>query len=669
MELADLEGVGPARLQALRAVGITSLRDLLYTLPVRYEDRNTVFPCAVSNPGMICVRGRFKEPVKSSWFRGMSRVTGSISDRSGKLSVSWFNQPWMVSRIQCGTEVMLYGRLTNKDGRRILQNPVIVTDPGWYPVYRSVKGLPAGTFRKLIRCALDNVEDCCPETLPSAFRLKHHLCELNFAIRQAHFPVSYENLRIARRRLSFERLLIYLTYVSMSGSHRNPAMPFSFPEDSVRKFWSSMPFEPTHAQARVLDEIAADLQQDHAMARLVQGDVGCGKTALAFGAIYLAASAGYQASMMAPTELLARQHYENARKILEPAGICCRLLTGSTRAKDRRGILDELRSGTCQAIFGTHALISRGVEYHSLGLVITDEQHRFGVNQRTCLQQKGIGEDGKAPHVLVMSATPIPRTLALILYGDLDLSLVDELPAGRIPVRTRLVPAHKREDMYAFLREQVQKGRQAYIVCPMVEESEGQEELKSAKALFAELQENSLKGLRIGLTWGSQKADEKALVIDRFVSGEYDVLVATTVIEVGINNPNATLMIIENADRFGLSQLHQLRGRVGRGSEESWCFLLSDFSEKLQILCSTNDGFQVSQRDLELRGPGDLLGTRQSGEAVGPMIPDGDIRLVDEAAETVRELHRNADESGMLAMLENQARAYFEDSGRQIALS
>ncbi|MCR5296630.1 MAG: ATP-dependent DNA helicase RecG [Clostridiales bacterium] len=669
MELADLEGIGPARLQALRAVGIVSLRDLLYMLPVRYEDRMTVYPCKTDQPGLILVQGSFAEPLKSSYFHGLSRVTGSIRDKSGKLSVCWFNEPWMASRIPAGTEVRLYGRLNVKEGRRTLQNPVVVEEPGWYPVYRSVKGLPSGFLRKLIRAALENVDDCCPETLPSGFRLRHRLCELNFAIRQAHFPTDPENLRIARRRLSFEQLLIYLVYVSMAGSHRDPADAFSFPPDTAGRFWEGMPFKPTGAQERVLLEIAGDLQKDRAMARLVQGDVGCGKTALAFGAIYLAAASGFQASMMAPTEILARQHYENAKKLLEPSGITCRLLTGSTRSKERRAILEELRSGACRAVFGTHALISADVAWQRLGLVITDEQHRFGVNQRSRLREKGLGEDGKSPHVLVMSATPIPRTLALILYGDLDLSLVDELPAGRIPVRTRLVPEEKRADMYAFLRREVARGRQAYVVCPTVEESESRDQVKSAKAVFADLKENALKDLRVALTWGDQKPDEKAAVIDGFVRGDYDVLVATTVIEVGVNNPNATLMIIENAERFGLSQLHQLRGRVGRGTEESWCFLLSDATEKLRILCGTNDGFAVSQRDLELRGPGDLLGTRQSGEALGPAMPGADVRLLDEAADTVRELRRNPDEKQTLRALEEAAVSFFEDEGRGIALS
>lgn len=668
MELTDLEGIGPVRAEALRAVGILSLRDLLYTLPVRYEDHSTVYPCATRQEGPVMVRGSFPESLKLSYFHGLSRVTGTIADTSGKMPVCWFNEPWMAKNIHPGDEITLYGRVNIKNNRRMLQNPVIVTETGWAPIYRAVRQIPAASFRKLIRMALDSVDDCCPETLPDEFRLRYRLCELNFAIRQAHFPSNEANLKIARRRLAFEGILVYLLYVSMNGSHRKPAVPLQTPDDAPESYWKLLPFPPTSAQNRVLCEIASDLRKDTAMARLVQGDVGCGKTAVAFGAIYMACRAGVQACMMAPTEILAEQHYRNAKKILEPAGITCRLLTGSTKAKERKAILGELESGSSQAVFGTHALISRDVKYHQLGLVITDEQHRFGVNQRSGLEEKGTGETGTAPHVLVMSATPIPRTLSLILYGDLDLSIIDELPAGRTAVRTRMVPEEKRAAMYAFLRGEVLKGRQAYVVCPMVEDSEKTDGVRSAKAVYEQLKSNELQNLNIALTWGEQRTEDKEKAIRGFMDGSSQVLVSTTVIEVGVNNPNATVMVIENAERFGLSQLHQLRGRVGRGTEESWCFLLSDATDKLQILCSTNDGFEISRKDLELRGPGDLIGTRQSGDAAGPFA-GGDARLLDEVAQTVRELHRDPSMAGILERLEAYAQAYFEKDGHQIAVN
>lgn len=669
MELGDLEGIGPIRLETLRAVGIVSLRDLLFTLPVRYEDHHTISPCSAKHAGMILVSGEFREALKTNYFHGISRVQGTISDDSGRLPVCWYNEPWITKQIQPGEQIRLYGRLNVKDGRRTLQNPRIITDSGWFPVYRALKGFPAKSFRNLIRQALDHLEDCCPETLPSSFRLNNRLCELNFALREAHFPTSMENLEIARRRLSFERILLYLVYVSVSGKKRNKACPFRTDRRDEERYWASLPFEPTGSQRRVLNDIADDLKKDSAMARLVQGDVGSGKTAVAFGALFLAYQSGYQSCMMAPTEILAVQHYENAQKILAPLGMQCRLLTGSTKARERRIILKELQDGICNAVFGTHALISRDVRYANLGLAVTDEQHRFGVSQRSALQEKGTGTDSICPHVLVMSATPIPRSLALILYGDLDISVISELPKGRKPVRTRLVPESKREDMYHFLTNEVKNGRQAYIVCPIVEDSEKSDELHSAKEVYETLTQHELRELRCALTWGSQKSEEKDRILNGFIQGEYDVLIATTVIEVGINNPNATIMIIENAERFGISQLHQLRGRVGRGSEESWCFLLAESSEKLDVLCRTNDGFVISKKDLELRGPGDLIGTRQSGDAGVLSMITGDSYLLEEVSETVRELHRKPALSGTLQILERYACEYFERNGRNVELS
>ncbi len=668
MELTELAGIGPVRAETLRAMGIFSLRDLLYTLPVRYEDHATVYPCSTKKEGFILVNGTLVQDPKLSVFHGLRKVTASIEDETGKMSVCWYNMPWIAGEIKAGQMLRLYGRLSVKNNRRILQNPKFaMPDEGFVPVYRTIKGFPAKSFRKLIKTALESVDDCCPETLPTGFRIRNHLCELNFAIRQAHFPDNLNALQIARRRLSFEQILIYLVYVSIAGSRKLPGIPFVFNDNQVNEFWNSLPFSPTNAQRKVLDDIAEDIRKKTAMSRLVQGDVGCGKTAVAFGAISLAAASGYQTSMMAPTEILAVQHYENAVKMLAPLGIRCRLLTGSTKAKERRTILKELKEQECDAIFGTHALISNDVEYGKLGLVITDEQHRFGVNQRSSLQTKGKKKE-LFPHVLVMSATPIPRSLALILYGDLDISLINELPKGRMPVKTRLVPEVKRDDMYRFLRNEIEKGRQAYIVCPLVEEDDEKNELKSAKSLFESLKDNELKGFRIGLTWGSQKSDEKDRILQQFCDGLYDVLVSTTVIEVGVDNPNATIMIIENAERYGLSQLHQLRGRVGRGKDESWCFLLAEPNDKLRLFCSTNDGFTIAQKDLELRGPGDLFGTRQSGEA-GNSFLFADVRLLDEVTQCVQNLHRNPLFRDELAAIENSAVSFFDGERHIIALN
>jgi len=668
MELSTLKGIGPTRLESLRAMGIVSLRDLLCYLPVRYEDRTQVIPCALAQGGAVLVEGVVPEKPKLSRFGGLAKVTAVLHDKSGKLSLVWYNQPWMCQQLPVGEPLMLYGQVVIKNNRRVLQNPQRVTEPSIQPVYKAVKGIPAKTFREMMQAALTQVDDCCPETLPRSLRLRHELCERNFAIRQAHFPETLEHLRLARHRLAFEQMLMYQAAIGLMRSQREDgfALPLSDAADDA--FWSQMPFVPTNAQRRVLEEIIHDLKRDRAMSRLVQGDVGCGKTALAFGAIALTCGVGFQAAMMAPTEILARQHYESAKALLEPMGIRCGLLIGSMKVKEKRAIYASLEEGTCQAVFGTHALISDGVHYHKLGLVVTDEQHRFGVRQRSILQEKGL-VDQRAPHVLVMSATPIPRTLALILYGDLDVSVVDELPPGRTPVQTRIVPEEKRSDMYGFLREQVRQGRQAYVVCPLVEDSEAIENVRSARATFEALSTGELAGLRVGLTWGAQPAEEKAEVLQAFVSGELDVLVSTTVIEVGVNVPNASVMIIENAERFGLSQLHQLRGRVGRGSAESWCFLLAQTNERLRILCKTNDGFIVAQKDLELRGPGDLMGTRQSGEMMAGFLLDGDVRMLEEASRCMKQLREDPERLEERQAVEREAEIYFRDKLSHVALN
>ncbi len=668
MELTDIKGIGPTRLAALRAVGICSLRDLLYSLPLRYEDRTRVVPCAQAREGEALVMGVVANPPKLSRFNGLTRVTASIGDESGKLLLCWYNQPWIMQQLPIGKCVMLYGRVMVKNGRRSMQNAVQVPEPSIQPVYRAVKGIPGKTFREMMLTALSQVDDCCPETLPHALRLRHQLCELNYAIRQAHFPDNLEALRKARRRLAFEQMLMYQAALGLMRHHREDGFPLPLEDGATEAFWSRMPFPPTGAQRRVLKEITADLRRSRAMSRLVQGDVGCGKTALAFGAIALCCGAGYQAAMMAPTEILARQHYASAKALLEPMGITCGLLIGSMRAREKREAHAHAADGSWQVVFGTHALISEGVAYQRLGLAVTDEQHRFGVRQRSTLQDKG-AVAGKAPHVLVMSATPIPRTLALILYGDLDVSIVDELPPGRTPVRTRVVPDEKRGAMYGFLREQVKAGRQAYVVCPLVEESEAVENVRSARETFRQLSTNELSGLRVALTWGAQPPEEKAEVLAAFTAGKVDILVSTTVIEVGVNVPNASVMIIENAERFGLSQLHQLRGRVGRGAAESWCFLLAEENERLRILTSTNDGFVVAQKDLELRGPGDLMGTRQAGEMAGDFLLDGDIRLLEEASQCMRRLREDAALSDERAAVEAVAMNVYAKRIEKIALN
>ena len=458
-----------------------------------------------------------------------------------------------------------------------------------------------------MEAALKLCEGQWPDELPEALRRRYGLCERNFAMRNAHFPDSREALEAARRRIAFEELLLYQIALRLFRSTGKRGVKIDFDDGEIEAFWGCLPFSPTNAQRRVLDEVAADLRSEKAMARMVQGDVGSGKTAIAFAAIALAHAGGWQSALMAPTEVLARQHYEAARKLLEPLGMKVGLLVGSLTQKQHRLAHEAIASGEWDVAIGTHALITEGVAYKHLGLVVTDEQHRFGVRQRTSLSEKG-----DAPNVLVMSATPIPRTLSLILYGDLDISIVDELPPGRTPVATRIVPESKRPGLYDFLRKEVAKGRQAYFVCPLVEESEAVEALP-AEVVYEDLRTNRLPELNIELVHGRMKAADKDAALERFRTGQADILVSTTVIVVGVNVPNATVMVIENAERFGLAQLHQLRGRVGRGSEASWCFLMSEPTARLRFLTSTTDGFLIAQKDMELRGPGELFGTRQSG--------------------------------------------------------
>ncbi len=672
MELKDLRGVGKTRLESLCAAGILSLRDLLYFLPAGYKDTTAVTPISELTPGQnAAVVGYIKGKPRLNRFKGLNSVTASLWDETGHIACVWYNQPWMEKNLKDGQDVLFYGRVEERKGKRQLLNPSLEETPAILPIYRPLEGIPGKVMRSLMELALSQVEDTCPETLPGSLRMRYGLCEKNYAIRQAHFPGSIEALKTARRRLSFEQLLLYQAALGILRDRKNLGIIIPAFKKEAEAFWQSLPFAPTNAQRRVLTEIMEDLKAPHPMARLVQGDVGSGKTALAFGALYLAVCHGFQGALMAPTEILARQHYISAQQVLQPLGISCGLLLGGMKAAERRQALHAIRDGNWQVVIGTHALISESVAYKRLGLAITDEQHRFGVRQRSALARKaeeGMGE--LPPNVLVMSATPIPRTLALILYGDLDVSVVDELPPGRTPVTTRIVPEEKREAMYGFIKSEVSKGRQAYIVCPLVEESEALADVKAAQSHYAELISGPLRGLRVGLTYGKQPPVEKAEVLAAFSAGELQVLVATTVIEVGVNVPNATIMVIEDAQRYGLSQLHQLRGRVGRGGGESWCFLLAEANERLKTLTATNDGFEIAKKDLQLRGPGEFFGTRQHG---APALPgfslDGDVLLLEETQRCLRELRNQQEYRVEWALVQAQARQDFAHRLKQVSLS
>ena len=656
VSLSTIRGIGPARLKAFEAAGISSVRDLVMFLPRDYRDLSAFTPLSEVRPGdTVSVRVRVAGEVSQRRARKLVITKVYVTDGSETMAVVWYNQPWLKDQLTRDRELMLYGRCEARGGSLQLSSPTIERETGLIPVYRSISGVPAKAVRQSVEAALKVCEGQWPDELPESIRRRYGLCERNFAMRNAHFPDNREALETARRRIAFEELLLYQVAISLCRHSGEPGVQIASSDADLEAYWNRMPFPPTGAQRRVLQEIASDMRTSNAMARMVQGDVGSGKTAVAFGAIALAVRGGYQAALMAPTEVLARQHYEGAKAMLEPLGMKAGLLVGSLTQKQHRIAHEAIASGEWDVVIGTHALITEGVEYKKLGLTVTDEQHRFGVRQRTELSRKG-----EAPNVLVMSATPIPRTLSLILYGDLDISIIDELPPGRKGVKTRIVPEDKRQGMYGFLRSEVQKGRQVYVVCPLVEESEAVDALP-AEVVYENLRTRDLPDLRIELVHGRMKAADKDAVLEKFRRGEADVLVSTTVIEVGVNVPNASVMVVENAERFGLAQLHQLRGRVGRGSDEAWCFLMAEPNERLKFLASTTDGFKIAQKDMELRGPGDLFGTRQSGSIVcGVGTLAGDTQLLKLVHDEAREMLRNRESADAQAVIRLAQEAYVQ---------
>ncbi len=667
MDLQQIKGLGPRRREALNAAGIYSAADLLWRFPGSYIDSTRDTPVSKALPGRpACFSLHFMGAPILRYIRGMSMVSAAAADESGTIRIVWFNQPWTRNQYKNGDHVLFYGKPEIVKGQLTLNNPKPVKQRGIIPQYAPAGGISGAVFAGFVGQLLPFLDELCEETLPEKLRKLWGLCGLHEALSQVHRPDDPDRLRHAKRRVAFENLLLYQLALRSLRGETQSGIRITADEERLSAFWRQTGFEPTGAQRKVLSQITSDLSGGRAMRRLVQGDVGSGKTAIALAAACLTAQAGSQTALMAPTEILARQHLDSARQLLEPLGVRCGILLGGMKAAERREALSRIAGGSWDLVIGTQALFSEGVEYSDLALVITDEQHRFGVRQRKRLSEKA--PDGQDAHVLVMSATPIPRTLALMLYGDLDISVVDELPPGRRPVRTRVVSESKREDMYRFIADEVAKGYQAYLVCPLVSESEAIE-AKNAQDMYEQLKDGPLKGLSLGLTWGSQPAEEKEEVISAFSRGEISVLIATTVIEVGVNVPRASVMVIENAERFGLSQLHQLRGRVGRGARESWCFLMGENNERLQTLCATNDGFVVAQKDLELRGPGDFLGTRQSGR----LTPDGfgveDMALVEETREAAVMLWEHEELRGEARVLIARALKRYDQALKEIALN
>ena len=653
LRLADrldtLPGIGPARARGLEKLGLVTVEDLLRCYPRSYEDRrkfSTVAAAPVDIP--VCLELLVAEPPRLSRIRkGLELVKARLVDDTGSLTATFFNQTYMKDALRPGETYIVYGKVEGPPGRRQMTNPVCersdrVRFTGCIlPVYALTHGISNNLLAGLARRCVDECAGQLEEVLPGPLRREHALAAAEFACRNIHFPRDEEALELARRRLIFEELFYLTCGMALLRTRRDEAagVPFAIPP--VEEFLALLPFPLTGAQRRVMDEIAADVSAGPPMNRLVQGDVGSGKTMVAAYSAWLAAKNGRQCALMAPTELLAEQHFRSLAPLLEQASLRVGLLTGAVKGRARKELLAALAAGELDLLIGTHALLSEGVDYAELGLVITDEQHRFGVAQRAALSAKA----RRPPHVLVLSATPIPRTLSLVIYGDLDVSVIDELPPGRTPVQTFVVGEDKRQRMYGFVRKLVGEGRQAYIVCPAVEEGEDEGAgLKAAASYARSLQTEVFPDLRVGLVHGKMKPREKDAVMTAFAGGELDVLVSTTVIEVGVDVPNAALMVVENADRFGLSQLHQLRGRVGRGRHQSYCVLVTstrnpDSRARLKVLTKTTDGFQIAEEDLKLRGPGDFFGQRQHG-LPQLRIADlaGDMRALKEAQLAAREL-------------------------------
>ncbi|UQK36528.1 ATP-dependent DNA helicase RecG [Faecalibacterium sp. I4-3-84] len=666
-----LKGVGPKTAERFEKLGIVTLADLLCHYPRRYIDFSKPYSIAQAPADTECV-------VKAEVFakpggrilpggRRMERITAG--DDVSSLEITWFNNPYAAQKLQLGQEYYFQGIVTGGMLRRQMVNPQVRTAEQikaspFEAVYPQTEGLSSNAIAKCVRQLLPHAE-LLPDPLPPEMLAKYRLLSKADAVRAIHCPATEEQAYAARRRLIYEELLVLQLGIGRMKNRGAAATGAPMQLADPSPFWASLPFSPTGAQRRAVSEILSDMAGETSMNRLLQGDVGSGKTLVAAAAIWACIRAGYQAALLAPTEILAAQHAEGLNRMLATFGIRVALLTGGMKAAARRTTLAAIRNDEADLVVGTHAILSEGVEFARLGLAVIDEQHRFGVRQRGMLAEKAAN-----PHLLVMSATPIPRTLGLLIYGDLDISILDELPPGRTPVKTRCITGQKRRDLYHFLDQEIGRGRQVYLVCPAIENTPDGG-LNAVKSYYEDIAKALLPERRVGLMHGKLKPKEKAAVMEDFKAGRLDALVSTTVIEVGVDVPNASVMVIENAERYGLSALHQLRGRVGRGAAESWCFLVSDnqsenVQKRLKFLCSTTDGFVVAQYDLETRGPGDFFGSRQHG------LPT--LQIADLMNDT-RTLHAaQAEAVAMLAddplleapehaLLEQQVQQMFEKAG------
>lgn len=614
-DIQFVKGVGEKKARLFNKLGVYSLENLVHYYPRKYLDQSsTVSVVDAPTDQAVSIRATMITPVRENKIRkGLTLYKCNFSDGETVIHVTIFNNEYLAKSLRTYDEYILYGKVEKRFTDANMSSPQIEsikTGMAIHPIYPATQNLNSKAIAKAVRGAFDKI-GVFEDTLNDEIRKKYDLCTLDFALKEIHFPSCSENIETARKRLIFEELLTLQLGLMLLKGKRSEKNNHFVNTDYTDEFYSLLPFEPTHAQKRCINDCLCDMRSPHTMNRLIQGDVGSGKTAVAGAVIHTVIKNGYQAAMMAPTEILACQHYESFKRLLDGTPIRLALLTGSTKASEKKKIKSQLIDGEIDFIIGTHALIQNDVEFANLGLVCTDEQHRFGVEQRADLAMKG-----DHPHLLVMSATPIPRTLGLIIYGELDISVLDELPPNRQEIRTDYVNSSYHERIYRFIKKALDNGRQAYIVCPLIDE--GESELLAAEEYAKALCENEFSDYSLGLLHGKMKPKQKDEIMHRFASGEIQILVSTTVIEVGVDVPNATIMLIENADRFGLSQLHQLRGRVGRGKEKSYCILVSDnqseqTKERLGVMKSTSNGFKIAEYDLKTRGPGDFFGKKQHG--------------------------------------------------------
>ena len=658
--LESIRGIGEKRAQQLGQLGIFTPEDLLEYLPRDYLDYSHVTAVRdVSDGGFCALKVEIISGASFYAVQGKKIVTARARDESGEIRLTWFNQPYRRAQVKAGDTWFACGRASLKKGAALL-NPTLSWElPGILPVYHSMKGVPQRTIRDAVSALLKTSWEAIPETLPMTLMSAHTLVSRKLALRHAHFPPNAEMLQVARRRLSFEHALLYQLAVAEQIHERKSSAGIAYDVTGLReRFIKKLPFSLTNAQCRALDDLEADLQSPFPMNRLLQGDVGSGKTVVALYALSVAAANGYQGALLAPTEILAQQHFEQVQALFGDAAV---LLTGSMKKESRERAQARIADGTAFCIVGTHALMQSGLSFDRLGLVVTDEQHRFGVRQRARMEEKGA-----RPDVLVMSATPIPRTLALLLFGDLELSVLDELPPGRKPVLTRLIPESKRSGLYAYLEKQAQAGVQSFVVCPFIDEPETMD--GRCVTLHTKELKQQMPNARVAALHGRMPGEQKQRIVQAFRDGDIDILVSTTLIEVGVHVPKACIMVIENAERFGLAQLHQLRGRVGRGETQSYCFLLSDSDAenaqtRLKALTETSDGFHIAELDLRLRGAGDFIGIRQHGESA--LTFDEDI--LQEARRAAQAVIAEADAEN--ASLLPLARCRFAPQLRQITMN